>query len=47
VPGALARLGVRRPGGEAHDLHHPGFDVDERCIAVGVRLLAEVALLSR
>jgi amidohydrolase len=47
VPGALARLGVRRPGTEGPDLHHPDFDVDERCITVGVRLLAEAALLSR
>lgn len=45
VPGALARLGVRRPGDmEAVDLHQPAFDVDERCIGVGVRLLAGVSL---
>jgi amidohydrolase len=44
VPGALARLGVRSPGATQVDLHQPTFDVDERCIAVGVRLLAGVAL---
>jgi amidohydrolase len=45
VPGALARLGVRRPGDlEAVDLHQPAFDVDERCIGVGVRLLVGVCL---
>ena len=45
VPGALARLGVRRPGDlEAVDLHQPTFDVDERCIAVGVRLLVGACL---
>ncbi|HET7310525.1 MAG TPA: amidohydrolase [Mycobacteriales bacterium] len=45
VPGALARLGVRRPGDlEAVDLHQPTFDVDERCIGVGVRLLVGVCL---
>jgi amidohydrolase len=40
VPGALARLGVRSPGNrERLDLHQSGFDVDERCISVGVQLL--------
>src|SRR3954454_12989329 len=46
VPGALARLGVRTPGAPAVDLHQPTFDVDEACIEVGVRLLAEVCLLA-
>lgn len=45
VPGAMARLGVRPPGAALYDLHQPGFDVDERCIGVGVRLLTEAALL--
>jgi amidohydrolase len=41
VPGALARLGVRPPGSDTGcDLHQAAFDVDERCIDVGVRLLA-------
>jgi len=45
VPGALARLGVRSPDADvAVDLHQPAFDVDERCIGVGVRLLAGAAL---
>lgn len=44
APGAMARLGVRRPGGPAYDLHQGGFDVDERCIDVGVRLLTATAL---
>jgi amidohydrolase len=44
VPGALARLGVRSPGSRAPmDLHQSGFDVDERCIAVGVQLLTGLA----
>lgn len=44
VSGALARLGVQSPGSTVRgDLHQPGFDVDERCINVGVRLLAGVA----
>jgi amidohydrolase len=46
VPGAMARLGVRPPGVAPYDLHQPGFDVDERCIGVGVRLLTETALLA-
>jgi amidohydrolase len=45
VPGALARLGVGSPGRERVDLHQPTFDVDESAIGVGVRLLAEAALL--
>jgi amidohydrolase len=44
APGAMARLGVRRPGSPAYDLHQGGFDVDERCIDVGVRLLTATAL---
>jgi amidohydrolase len=45
VPGALARLGTRRPGSEDDlDIHQPLFDVDERAIGVGVRLLAGTAL---
>jgi metal-dependent amidase/aminoacylase/carboxypeptidase family protein len=45
VPGALARLGVRSPGSRvAMDLHQSGFDVDERCISIGVQLLTSVAV---
>lgn len=41
VPGALARLGVRRRGSDVlYDLHQSGFDVDEECIGVGAALLA-------
>jgi amidohydrolase len=44
VPGALARLGVRSPGSKiSMDLHQSNFDVDERCIPVGVQLLTAVA----
>ena len=43
VPGALARLGVGRAAPEM-DLHRPTFDVDERAIDVGVRLLVQTAL---
>lgn len=41
VPGAYVRLGVHDPsaGGPRLDLHAGHFDVDEGCIATGVRLL--------
>jgi amidohydrolase len=43
VPGAMARLGTRTPGTlAAGDLHQPTFDIDERAIGVGVRVLAAV-----
>jgi amidohydrolase len=45
IPGALARLGTRRPGSaDDFDIHQPSFDVDERAIGVGVRLMAATAL---
>jgi amidohydrolase len=44
IPGALARLGVRTPGAPDYDLHRGDFDVDERAIAVGVRVMAATAL---
>ena len=40
VPGSYVRLGVRTPGGPTLDLHAGHFDVDERSIDLGVRLLA-------
>jgi amidohydrolase len=46
VPGAMARLGTRTPGTlAAGDLHQPTFDIDERAIGIGVRVLA--ALIAR
>ncbi|WP_228979996.1 M20 family metallopeptidase [Streptomyces sp. DH12] len=46
VPGAMARLGVRRPGDPArHDLHRGDFDVDEAAIKVGVELFTAAALI--
>ena len=45
VPGSLARLGTRTPGsGDDFDIHQPTFDVDERAIGIGVRLMAAAAL---
>lgn len=46
APGAMARLGTRTPGGRTFDIHQGDFDVDERAIGVGARLLARVALLA-
>jgi amidohydrolase len=42
VPGAMARLGVWSGQGPQLDLHQPTFDLDERALAVGVRLLVNV-----
>jgi amidohydrolase len=45
IPGALARLGVAEPDMVgAYDLHRGTFDVDERCIGVGVRVMIATAL---
>lgn len=44
VPGSMARLGVRGDVA-AGDLHRPEFDVDERCLGVGVRVMAALATL--
>jgi amidohydrolase len=45
VPGAMVRLGTGTPGSDIrHDLHQSGFDVDERCIGYGVRVMVHTAL---
>lgn len=46
TPGALARLGTAPPaeaGATPCDLHQGSFDIDERAIAVGTRLLVHTA----
>ncbi|HZC71337.1 MAG TPA: amidohydrolase [Jatrophihabitans sp.] len=43
VPGALARLGVRPPGGASFDLHQGTFDIDEQALDMGVRYTAALA----
>ncbi|MEW2130438.1 amidohydrolase [Streptomyces sp. NPDC005435] len=46
VPGAMARLGVRRPGERTvRDLHQGDFDADENAITVGVELFTAAALM--
>lgn len=42
VPGAMARLGVWSGDGPQLDLHQPTFDLDERALAVGVRVLVNI-----
>jgi amidohydrolase len=40
VPGAMARLGTRTPGGPTYDLHQGDLVVDEGSVVQGARLLA-------
>jgi amidohydrolase len=47
VPGALARLGTRIPGGTTYDLHQGDLIVDERAVAIGARLLVGAVLAHR
>ncbi|HEU0191889.1 MAG TPA: amidohydrolase [Mycobacterium sp.] len=42
VPGAMARLGVWPGRGPQLDLHQPTFDLDERALGIGVRVLANI-----
>jgi amidohydrolase len=44
VPGAMARLGVWSGVGPMRDIHQPTFDLDERALPVGVRVLVHAAL---
>ncbi|AHK30139.1 amidohydrolase [Rhodococcus opacus PD630] len=44
VPGAMARLGVWSGLGEQLDIHQPTFDLDERALGVGVRVLSSLVL---
>jgi amidohydrolase len=44
ISGGLARLGTRTPGGATYDIHQGTFDVDEKAIGMGVRLMAATAL---
>ncbi|MCC2322821.1 amidohydrolase [Cellulomonas xiejunii] len=46
VPGALARLGTRTPGGHTYDIHQGDLRVDERAIEAGALLLARSAYLA-
>jgi amidohydrolase len=38
----MARLGVWSGRGPQLDLHQPNFDLDERALAIGVRLMVNI-----
>lgn len=44
VPGALARLGTRTPGGRTYDLHMGDLMIDERAIGIGAMVLASACI---
>ena len=44
VPGALARLGTRTPGGKEYDIHRADLVIDEEAIRYGMRLLSAIVL---
>lgn len=46
APGCLLRLGIAAPGSDVWPpLHTPNFDIDERALSVGTRILARCAVL--
>jgi len=47
APGAMARLGVWSGRGDQLDLHQPTFDLDERALAMGVRVMTNLVLNAR
>ncbi len=47
VPGAMARLGVWSGEGPQLDIHQPTFDIDERALAAGVRVMTNLVLQAR
>jgi amidohydrolase len=42
IPGAMARLGVWSGEGAQVDLHQPTFDLDERALAIGLRVMVNI-----
>jgi amidohydrolase len=44
VPGAMGRLGTRRPGGPTYDLHQGDLQIDEGAIAIGAKVLTAAVL---
>ena len=44
IPGSMARLGTRTPGGPTYDLHQGNLRVDERATCIAARVLAEAAV---
>ncbi len=45
IPGAMFRLGIAPPGFQAPFLHASDFDIDERALSIGVRILLRTAVL--
>jgi amidohydrolase len=44
VPGSMCRLGVWSGANPQHDIHQPTFDLDERALPLGVRVMVHTAL---
>ncbi|MGY2873911.1 amidohydrolase [Marmoricola sp. URHA0025 HA25] len=44
VPGAMARLGTRTPGGPTYDLHQGDLRVDEGAVPIAAKVLAAAAI---
>jgi amidohydrolase len=44
VPGAMARLGTRSPGGPTYDLHQGDLRIDERAVPIASQVLVAAAL---
>ena len=44
IPGSMCRLGVWSGEGPQHDLHQSSFDLDERALPLGVRVMVHTAL---
>jgi amidohydrolase len=44
LPGSMCRLGVWSGEGPQYDLHQPTFDLDERALPLGVRVMTHTAL---
>ena len=44
VPGAMGRLGTRKPGGRIYDLHMGDLLIDERAITIGAAFLASICI---
>jgi amidohydrolase len=45
VPGTMFRLGAAGKNGPWPGLHTPTFDVDERCLAIGAKILARTVIM--
>jgi amidohydrolase len=46
VPGVMFRLGCSEDLASAKALHTPTFDIDERALGIGVRILSRVAIMA-